>query len=468
MTKVEAPVCGATLAPERLGLDMVMSFKPTRRSFIAGATSALAFPHLLAAQGRAFDVDVAIVGAGSAGLAAAHELQKLGKSFAVVEARDRIGGRVVTDRSLGAAFEGGALYIHWAETNPWAEVARTLGMETTPDRGPRGAFRIFEKGRPVPESERGRRRAAFQTLSRELDLDPPSVPDISVVERVRNDGEDVVNAAAGMTRMALGEEPERVSARDYAQLWSGEDLYVRDGYGALVERFGAGLPVSLSTAVRAIRWGGPGVEVETTKGTIRARRAIVTVPVGVLIEESIAFDPILPKETLAGIEGLEMGVLAKVALGFRGARFGLPANTDIFEIEGPRATINFDCWPFDSDVVVAHVGGDHAREVIGLGTEGAVERMLESFARIVGNDARRHFNGGRVHGWIDDPWARGAYSHARPGQAGARALLARPVADKLWFAGEATGGQNGDFGGAMTAGGAFLAGLNAARMAAAG
>jgi len=434
----------------------------SRRTVLAGA-AALAAPALARAQSAAFDVDVAIVGGGAAGLAAGRELQRLGRSFVILEARDRIGGRTYTDASLGQPFDAGALYIHWAERNPWAEAARALGVETVSERN--GAFRIYDQGRPQPPFERERRRAAFRTLSRELD-EASDAPDVSVVERVAQAGPDVIEAAGGMTRMALGEEPERVSARDYARLWSGDDLVLPAGYGALAARYGEGLPVRLSTPVTAIDWSGPGVVLATPAGALRARRAVVTAPVGVLIEESIRFAPRLPDATLAGISGLAMGVLAKIALKFDGARFDVTPESDLFEIEGPGATWDFACWPFGRDLVVAYLGGDHARRVVGLGPEDSVRAALEAFSRIVGPQAQRRFVAGRAHGWIDDPYALGAYSHALPGHAGARALLAQPVGERIWFAGEATGGQGGDFGGAMTAGGAFLAGREAARAAA--
>lgn len=440
-----------------------MLFKPSRRAALAGA-AALALPRALRAQ-AAFDVDVVVIGAGAAGLAAARELQSRGKSFALIESRDRVGGRLHTDASLGAAFDAGGVFIHWAERNPWAEAARALGVDTAGDRT--GPPRIYENGRRVPESERGKRRAAFRILSQELDDAATPPPDVSIAERAARHGEEVLGAASGITRMSLGEEPEQVSALDYARLWSGDDLRVPIGYGTLAERYAQGLPVSLSTPATAIDWSSPGVEVTTPRGTIRAGRAIVTAPLGVLAEESIRFAPRLPDATLTAISGLAMGVLAKIALKFDGARFDVAADSDLFEVQGPRVTYDFECWPFDRDVVVCYLGGDHARQVVGLGERDAIAHVLDVFAGLVGPEAKRRFRGGRMHGWIDDPHALGAYSHALPGCAGARADLARPVANKLWFAGEATGGESGDYGGAMTAGGAFLSGRAAARAAAA-
>jgi monoamine oxidase len=101
--------------------------------------------------------------------------------------------------------------------------------------------------------------------------------------------------------------------------------------------------------------------------------------------------------------------------------------------------------------------------VLGQGERGAVEAMLGRLSAMLGGDVRRAFVGASVNGWAADPYAMGCYSHALPGQAGARAKFALPVAERIWFAGEATAAGDGDFGAAMTAGGAYLAGEAAAR-----
>jgi monoamine oxidase len=435
----------------------------TRRSFVVAASASLALPHIVRAQ-PASDADVLIVGAGAAGLAAARECQRLGKSFIVLEARDRIGGRVFTDPSLGQAFDAGARYIHWAERNPWAGVARNLGIATSADISSAAGFRVYANGKPVPEADRSLRRQAFATLSRLLDDDPANVPDISLAEEVAARDKVLAEAAGGLARMALGEEPERVSARDYARLWSGADLVVPGGYGTLVQAYGAGLPVRLSTPIHAIRWDGQGIAAETRDGPIRANAAIVTVPPTVLSSGAIRFIPDLPADTRDALAGLGAGALTKIGLKFDGARFDVPTDSDIFEIEGGGETYDFECWTFGRELVVANFGGDHARHVTAGADAAAIAATLDAFVRVVGSSARKSFVGGSVHAWHRDPWSLGCYSHCRPGHAEARAKLAQPVANRIFFAGEATGGE--DFGGAMTAGGAFLAGQAAALRAA--
>lgn len=438
----------------------------TRRAALALATGAPAlaragdvpgFPAVLRSD-LVVDRDVVIVGAGAAGLAAGAECERLRRSYVIVEARPRVGGRLVTDDSLGAPFDAGALYLHWGERNPWRVEAARLGVRVADE--PVGGFRVVSLGDAGAADDRDARRRQFGRLS--ALLDGPRVEDISVAEVAAREG--LGAAAAGMMRMALGEEPARVSARDYARLWSGDDLVAPDGFGRLAVAFARGLNIHAGAAAIGIGWGGSGVSVETTRGTVRARAAIVTLPVGVLKSGVATFRPGLPNATLGALDGLDMGVLSKIALAFDGDRLGMSGPTDVILRQG-ESLIDFDCWAFGRPLVVGYVGGDAARALNRLGAAGAIAAGLDAFVATIGGEARRHFRGGRYYGWADDPFARGSYSHALPGRAAARAALAAPVGGRLFFAGEATGGEGGDFGGAMTAGGAFLAGRDAARAA---
>lgn len=443
----------------------------TRRGLMASACGA---PALLAASAAKSAVEapavfrsdlpqdrhVVILGAGAAGLAAAAECARLGKSYVVIEARTRVGGRVFTDDSLGAPFDAGALFLHWGERNPWREAAKRLGVRLVDE--PSGAFRVINRDDVTGAALSAPRRSQFRRLS-EL-LDGPAVDDISVDAIAHRAGLDA--AASGLTRMSLGEEPQRVSARDYARLWSGDDLVAPDGFGRLVAAFAHGLDVVTNCAATGVNWEGAGVSVETTRGTLRAKAAIVTLPVGVLKSGAVAFRPGLPTHSLRALEGLDMGVLTKIALAFDGDKLGMEGPTDIILRDG-QTLIDFDCWGFGRPLVIGYVGGDAARAMNRLGAEGAIRAAFESFVSVVGGEARRQFRGGRFYGWADDPLSLGSYSHALPGHAQARAALAAPVGGRLFFAGEATGGEGGDYGGAMTAGGAYLAGRDAARAVAA-
>ena len=424
---------------------------PSRRGFLASAAVLT-----LASRARASnDVDAVVVGAGAAGLAAARRLREAGRSFVVLEARGRIGGRAFTDTSLGLPFDAGAQYIHWAERNPWKRIADQLEVPLQED-GWSDPPLVYVNGVRLSEAERARRRGGFNRIWSALTLG--SAADKSFADAVRDAPAEVVAAAGGVTQFSLGEDPERVSIADYEQLWSGDDYLVPSGYGALVARHGADIAVRLETPVMAIRWDGAGVEVETAGGSLRAGAVIVTVPVGVLKAGGIRFSPELPDDVRTALEGLGMGAYTKIALKLDRGQVGRLDATDYFEIlDGGRAT-SFEFWPFGQDLVLAVLGGDHGRRICEAGEAAAVDFVTDRLAAMVGSRIRRAVTGGRLAGWWSDPYARGSYSVAKPGHLSARTSLRRPVAERIWFAGEATAG-----GGAMTVGGATLEGERAAQ-----
>jgi monoamine oxidase len=424
----------------------------SRRSFLAALGASAA-----AASARAADLDVVIVGAGAAGLAAAHALRAARRNVLVMEARGRIGGRVFTDESLGPRFETGAFYIHWAERNPWTGIAKAQAVETVDDRTLGGSFAAFRNGERLSTDARRQHREAFGRINTVLGTYDHTT-DQSFADLMKGQPPALSDVATAIALMSLGEDPQRVSAADYEQLDSGTDLVVPTGYGKLVERYGAGLPVSLSTPVTAIDWSGQGVVLSTANGTLAARAAIVTVPVGVLAREGIRFTPALPAETLAAIDGLGMGAMTKLALKVEGDRLGQAAFTQYFDDTSRHELINFELWPFEQDLIVATFGGDYARGVAKLGEAGAIDHVTERLLKLTGAELRPKIAGGRLAGWSEEPFSAGSYSLAKPGHLAAREALARPVGDRIWFAGEAVVGPS-----AMTAGGAVLAGQAAAQ-----
>ena len=414
----------------------------------------LGFLAALPATVRAASGPVAIVGAGAAGLAAAEAFRRAGRAFILLEARDRIGGRAHTDRSLGAEarFDAGAQYIHWAERNPWAAIARQEGARFNDQDG--WARTLFIDGRPATEAERASRRAGFAGLDAIL---APKGADMSLADEAKLAGPEAEAATSGLSRLSLGEDPGRVSAADYDRLWSGTDLWV-DGYGDLVATHFAHLPVRLNCPILGIDWSGAGVRLRTASGTLDAAAVLVTVPVGVLKEGGIAFTPALPSPTQAALDGLSMGAYSKVALRLDPERIDPKAVGDAVSVARDGPTIYFEMGPFGRPVAVANLGGDLSRDLCRAGEKAAVALATERLAAILGANASGAVTGGRLAGWWTDPYARGSYSIAAPDHADARDALRAPVAERVYFAGEALAG-----GGAMTVGGATLDGERAAR-----
>lgn len=428
----------------------------TRRDAIAGGAGVAAAPFVAGgSRAAAFAaVDVAVIGAGAAGLAAARSLLAQGLTVAVVEARERVGGRVWTAEVAGLPFDAGAAYVHFRERNPWVGIARELGIALEEHRG-WGQGRAFDGTDPLDAAAQATRAEGRRRLWRKLAAVTPGDDDTSLAAMAAGEDPFVKLAATRYGQQAIGEEPERISVRDLHLQWEGDDFTVPGGYGRLVAASGAGLPVTTGAPATTVRWDGPGVEIETAAGTLRARRAVVTLPVGVLAAGRVRFIPSLPPATLAAIGDLRPGALTKVALAVDGARFGLPSPTDLYEV---RSGFVFELFPFDRDLILATIGGTPARDLVARGEAGAVAAATDVLAGMLGAAVRAHVVAGRLADWWTDPWALGSYSVAAPGRTAARRALAVPVAERLHFAGEATA-----VGGSMTAGGATLEGRAAAQ-----
>jgi len=259
--------------------------------------------------------------------------------------------------------------------------------------------------------------------------------------------------------MDFAQDPDEISVADFkAAADLDPNYFTKEGFGALVARFGADVPVELSTPVRQIDWSGKGVEVETPRGTVRASAVIVTVSTGVLAFEDIRFRPALPEPHVAACFDLPMGLLTKIPVELKGDRFGLKPFDDLLIERYARHDVYFLCYPFDQDLMVGFVGGDFAWEIEAAGAEAAVDFVTDRLADIFGSDVRRDVGRSMMTNWGGERFTRGAYAAASPGKAGARAVLGDPVGERIWFAGEALAGSL-----IQTAGGARLSGEAAAK-----
>ena len=414
------------------------------------------------------DTDLAIIGAGAAGITAARMARTLGLSALVLEASGRVGGRVHTDQSLGVPFDAGAAYIHFSHRNPWMREARRLGIETRLWRG-FTHFQMIAGGQPLGMSSGERRAGAFNAFWTHLDaletaqgeavFDPMSMADGA--SPLTPEGQ----AALGdMSRLGLGDQPERISLADYLAQWHGPDHVVPQGYGTLVAEAARTLPIRLATPVTEVEAIKGGFKLVTHSGVVTARTVIVTVSVGVLQAEHIRFKPALPSLMLKALDGLAMGALTKVALTFDGARFGIGVGEDKIVMDAPGGSMTFEMWPYDRNLVLAVTGGDAGRALIEMGEAAAVQEVLRIFSDFAGPEAHRHFKAGRLAGWWGDPLFEGGYSYVKPGAVMARRDLHDSGIDGLYFAGEASCG--GRFGASMTVAGASYAGWDAVHRAA--
>jgi monoamine oxidase len=419
-------------------------------------------------------VDVVVIGAGVAGLAAAASLGRAGARVAVLEAGSRVGGRAWTVRppSLGGAyFDAGAIWLHSAETNPLVPIARAAGERLIDADGQR-ARRTFVDGHvAVPEEVAGRAGAWDRFEAAADDLLGDGTADASLAEVARRLPDDpwAVTVETWEGPIICVADASEFSLRDWrANQLSGGNILVAGGLGDFVQRrLAPGEGLHLDTPATRIRWQEPGgrVAVETSRGTVEAAACIVTVSTGVLASGRIGFDPPLPSAVGECLNGLPMGLALRVVLRASGAdRLDLPESCSLdrrFTRDDPA--IVFNAWPRGFDYLSAWIGGSLAWELTRAGTEAAEDFMRGELRRMLGGRVDRALRPGAalVTGWGTDSLFQGAYAFARPGHAAARRRLAEPLAGgRLLIAGEATHETL-----AGTVGGAWLSGEAAATIA---
>lgn len=385
------------------------------------------------------EVDIAIVGAGAAGIAAARHLQDSGADYLLIEAGDRLGGRAWTDVSTfpGIAFDRGCHWLHSASINPLRAIADQRGVSY--DAGFSFAQRAFFSGNrqvPVDRSEAisCATEEFFDSLESGADSDRPVLDLLDVNQPWYGIFEHYFG-------LVTSGSPADVSALDYNRANdTDEDYPVREGLGALLLTQADGLRHVLSSPVDTIDYTGSSVRIGLAAGEIRARAVILTVSTNVLASGAIRFVPDLPASLTEAILGCPQGCYEKVAFLMSDTLGELPANVTVFEegenVTGPPASfqINSNGKP----LIVSEIGGPAAVDLVAEGEAALVGFALERLTGAFGSALKSSVLASTVTGWTNDPLVRGAYSRALPGRAGVRPRLAEPVDDRLFLAGEAT------------------------------
>jgi monoamine oxidase len=381
------------------------------------------------------EVDVAIIGAGAAGLAAARRLAPAGVSLLVLESRERIGGRALT-MSLpgGIAFDLGCGWLHSANRNCFVATARELGFTVDTERP---GWREQSLNIGFSTEDRADFLAALDAFdarteaAAERDADAPA----STLLDNGNRWNPLIDA---MSTYINGVELDHVSIHD---TWTYEDTGINwrvpRGYGALIAAFGAPCPVTLDTAVNVVDHTSRRIVLRTTRGDVTARRVIVTVPTNLIAREAIRFDPPLP-DKLDAASGLPLGLADKVMLALHDDGDALPANGHLRGATVRVATGSYQLRPFGLPCVEGFFGGRFARELEDAGSGAIAAAAIDELVGLLGSGYRRKLKPLASSRWAYDRYAAGSYSHALPEHAADRARLAAPVDDRLFFAGEAT------------------------------
>ncbi len=410
----------------------------TRRAVISGLAATTTLPIWACSPPK--NPDVVVIGAGSAGLAAARSLIAQGKTVVVVEGAGRIGGRAYTESStLGVPLDQGCSWVEGPKDLAYVKMANDWNYTL---HNHKHAGEVFYVGdRRATRSERSLNDSAWMQIEAIIEKTGRAGKDVPAASVIPKDLKYSGVAQTWIGPMDWGVDLVDLSTMDHFNYGDiGSNYLIKEGYGTLVAQMGAGLPVQLNTPATRIDWSGSGVAVETPAGTIRAKACIVTVSTGVLSAGSIRFTPELPQWKQRAIGNLPMGLLAKVTLQFDGERFGFSPNKWLsYNVpnEMPAEACYFLTFPHDFNHMIGFVGGSFGWELSAAGTDEAVDFALGELTKMVGSRVRKHFVKGHLTKWGENPWTLGTYAAALPGSHKNRNDLAKPIAERIFFAGEA-------------------------------
>jgi monoamine oxidase len=411
------------------------------------------------------EFDLIIVGAGAAGIAAAHAARDAGLSAIVLEAKDRVGGRAFTDfESLSRPFDHGCQWLHSASINPLTRHADRLGFRYRRDHL---NFRIHDGEWWVNDRITQEFLATMGGLYDRIATAGESGRDVSAESCIDESDPDVARWAPLFRRNYTGymaAAPRDVSVLDTSRyVQTDENWPVEDGLGALIQRLSQEvereIEIRLSCPVKSIDWGGDTVMVGTLDGVMFAKSVLVTVSTAVLAGDRLKFFPLLPDWKRDAIANVPMGFAEKVAFEFAEDPFaGLEPHFALQD--GPDApACAFFTHPFDRPVSIAFLGGETAASLGHAGDAAMIEFARDNLMRVFGADIAKQVVKVAATRWTADPCFGGAYSVLKPGGGESRAALAQPLDGKLFFAGEATSADA-----FSTAHGAWQSGLDAMKL----
>jgi len=407
--------------------------------------------------------EVLVIGGGIAGLAAVRRLSGAGVHVTLLEARDRLGGRIWTHQTPDYPVELGAEFVHGRPK----EVFDLVAESPAPVIPVEGNFRRKIRG---SWADAGRIMSKVNHLFEAMPRNEPDQSFLHYVDRNADD-DDVRELALRYVSGFHAADPSLVSVHSLIRDTRAEDAISGDhqsrfsqGYEGLLHAISDRIDPSrcdmqLKAVVTEVRWRSGEVVARTTDAEFHATRAVVTVPLGVLKSKSIVFSPEL-KEKQNAISLLEMGPAVRVTLCFH-SRFWEQepelADLGFLFTDDPQFPTWWTSNPLPYPILTGWAAGRRAMSLRGLNPDEIILEATAALSRILGvgsGELASQMTASFSHDWQGDPFSRGAYSYAAVGGLDAAQALAAPVADTLYFAGEATNsdGYNATVHGAIATG----------------
>ena len=414
--------------------------------------------------------DAIVIGAGISGLAAAHKLMAEGLNVLVLEARDRLGGRIHTDHRLGFPVDLGASWAHDLPNNPIAHEKEKFNLKLFPFSNLLDQFHEHitygaDSKKLTPQNLEKIKLFVhdfFQGLASQL-------PDINVATLLEHFSEpalspdelkEVKRWLATLMCCWTGAEPDKTSVSLWVNMENeGEMAYVVNGYDRLINFLAEGLAIHLQSEVTRILYGSDVISVCTKSDIYEAHKVIVTLPIGVLQNHKLHFSPELPPTKTNAIHTIGTGLLDKAVLHFPYCFWDQEVlSIQCFPHEGERIPVYVNYHALlQKPVLIAFYAGDVAKQIEQMDIKQQEDIFLAPLRRIYGGKYVAPLSITSTL-WHEDPYARGAYSYLPRGKKpDCFDQLAESVDDKLFFAGEATDARMG-----ATVHGAYLTGLRAA------